>query len=426
MTFPRLAYLTTAYPYVSHTFIRREIIGLERLGYDVTRVAIRAGETVIDAADVSEDSKTLHLLGQSKGWLISHVLRGASLAGMSLLPGLAAAWRLNKASERGLIRHFAYFVEALCLMAYFHGQRIEHVHVHFGTNAAAVAMLSKLMGGPSYSMTIHGPDEFDAPIGLSLGWKVRESAFTVAITHFCDAQLRRWLGAEDWHKLHVVGCTVGEEWFDAAQPVGEDARDIVCVGRLSEQKGQLVLLDALAEAVAGGFSGRLVLVGDGPLRGEIERRIGELDLASRVHITGWADASVVRQSLIDARVLVLSSFAEGLPVVIMEAMALQRPTVCTSIMGIPELVVPGDNGWLVVTGDAKALSEAILAADQTPLARLREMGSAAEKRVRADHCSGEIVKLDGLFRQYLMSDRAGDSKAPAVQADPLIPVKRES
>jgi colanic acid/amylovoran biosynthesis glycosyltransferase len=420
MTSPRVAYLTTAYPYVSHTFIRREIVALERLGYGVTRVAIRAGDAVVDADDVAEDAKTLHLLGQSKGWLLRHGLCGAVLAGGALLAGLGAAWRLSKASERGLVRHLAYFVEALCLMAYLRTQGTEHVHVHFGTNAAAVALLMKLMGGPSYSMTIHGPDEFDAPIGLSLGWKAREALFTVAITRFCDAQLRRWLAVADWHKLHVVGCTVDEEWFDAARPVDEGARDIVCVGRLSKQKGQLVLLDALAEAVARGFTGRLVLVGDGPLRDEIEGRANELDLSAKVRITGWADACEVRRALLDARTLVLSSFAEGLPVVIMEAMALQRPTVCTSIMGIPELVIPGENGWLAVTGDASALAEAIVQADQTPLPRLREMGIAAQDRVRGEHCSGEIAKLDSLFRGYLGHEGARDPQDSDVRPNVMV------
>ncbi len=400
MTQPRIAYLTTAYPYVSHTFIRREILGLERLGYDVARVSIRAGDAIVDDEDLAENTKTLHLLGQRKEWLARKALRGALLAKGRLFRGLAAALRLSRASERGLIRHFAYFVEALCLMAHFEEERIGHVHVHFGTNAAAVALLMKLMGGPSYSMTVHGPDEFDAPIGLSLGWKVREALFTAAITHFCDAQLRRWVTAADWNKVHVVGCTVGEEWFEAAEPVAEDARDMVCIGRLSEQKGQLVLIDALAEAVSRGFSGRLVLVGDGPLRSEIEGRVRELGLSERVHITGWADASLVRRSLLDARILVLSSFAEGLPVVIMEAMALQRPTLCTTIMGIPELVFPGENGWLAVTGDSKALADGMLEADKTPLVRLREMGANAQKQVRADHSGAEIDKMDRLFRTY--------------------------
>lgn len=417
MTRPQLAYLTTAYPYVSHTFIRREILGLERLGYAVTRVAIRAGEDVVDAEDVAENSRTLHLLGQSKLWLVRHALRGALMAKGAIVLGFATTWRLSRASERGLLRHFAYLVEALCLMAYLKEAGTQHVHVHFGTNAAAVAMLMKQMGGPSFSMTIHGPDEFDAPIGLSLGWKAREALFTVAITHFADAQLRRWLSASDWSKLHVVGCTVGEDWFEASRPVDENARDMVCVGRLSEQKGQLVLVDALAEAVSRGFSGRLVLVGDGPLRGEIDKRVKELDLNERVHITGWADAHEVRRCLLEARVLVLSSFAEGLPVVIMEAMALERPTVCTSIMGIPELVVPDETGWLAVTGDVTALADAIMRADETPLDRLREMGRAAQDRVRIGHTGGEIEKMDRLFRKYVKSPGARDSLKANIPPD---------
>ena len=410
MTRPQLAYLTTAYPHVSHTFIRREILGLERLGYRVTRVAIRAGEAVVDADDVAEDAQTLHLLAQGKGWLLRHGLRGVSLARGAVLSGLLTTIRLSLASERGLVRHLAYLVEALCLMAYLEETGTQHVHVHFGTNAAAVAMLMKQMGGPSFSMTIHGPDEFDAPIGLSLGWKAREALFTVAITHFCDAQLRRWLAVSDWGKLHVVGCTVAEEWFEAARPIEDGARDLVCVGRLSEQKGQVVLIEALARAVEGGFDGRLVLVGDGPLRAEIEHRARDLGLAERVHITGWADSTEVRRRLLEARVLVLSSFAEGLPVVIMEAMALTRPTVCTSIMGIPELVIPGENGWLAVTGDAEGLADAILQADRTPVERLREMGRAAQTRVRAEHGPAEIEKMDGLFRRYLMTGGAPDSR----------------
>jgi len=171
------------------------------------------------------------------------------MAGPSFLRGLGTALRLSRSSERGLLRHFAYLAEALCLMPYLRSEEVDHVHVHFGTNAAAVAMLMKRMGGPTYSMTIHGPDEFDAPIGLSLGWKAREALFSVAITHFCEAQIRRWLPATDWSKVHVVGCTVAEEWLAAARPVDEGARDIVCVGRLSEQKGQLVLIDALADAI---------------------------------------------------------------------------------------------------------------------------------------------------------------------------------
>lgn len=397
---PRLAYLTTSYPSVSHTFIRREIQGLEGMGYTISRIAIRAG-TAVDSADTEEEAKTLHLLGRPLVKILGDALQGALRANVKLLKGLTATWRLSRASERGLFKHAAYFVEALALLPHVHRDRIEHVHVHFGTNAATVAMLARLMGGPSYSMTIHGPDELDAPIGFSLGWKMREAAFTVAITHYCSSQLRRWVSYAEWDKIHIVHCSVGPEWFDAASPIDADADAVVCVGRLSGQKGQLLLVDAFADAVARGLDGRLVLVGDGEMRGVIESHISERGLKERIEITGWCDGKEVRRRLLEGRALVLPSFAEGLPVVIMEAMAVQRPVLSTIIMGIPELVRPEEHGWLVVAGDRAALADALLELYATPLERMHRMGAACQERVRERHSTEtEVKKLDALFRRY--------------------------
>lgn len=401
MIHPRIAYLTTSYPHVSHTFIRREILGLERLGYQITRIAIRPSDAVVDRADLAERTRTLHLLGQPKSWLLRQTVRGLLRARGALLTGLGATLRLARSSERGFLRHLAYLVEALSLLPYLEDHNIEHVHVHFGTNAAAVALLIKLMGGPSYSMMIHGPAEFDAPLGLGLGWKVRESRFTTAISRFCDAQIRRWVDREHWTKIHVVGCTVGDEWFQAAVPLSPNERDLICVGRLSEQKGHLTLLEAFAHAVEKGFTGRLVLVGDGALRGTIETRARALGIENRLDITGWADANQVRSHLLAGRALVLASFAEGLPVVIMEAMALLRPVICTSIMGIPELVVPDESGWLVPVCDPARMADAMLAVERAPIDQLHRIAAVAQERVRTHHADEEISKLDVLFRSSL-------------------------
>ena len=395
---PRLAYLTTAYPNVSHTFIRREIQGMERLGYSIFRVAIRSGTIVADAEDATEDAQTLHVLSQPKAWMLRQVLRGVIRVKGKLFKGLLVARTLNRSSERGWLRHTAYLMEALILVPTLGDEAIEHVHVHFGTNAAAVAMLMKTMGGPTFSMTVHGPDEFDAPIGLSLGWKMREAAFTIAISHFCASQLRRWVPPAEWEKIHIVHCTVDDDWFEAARPVDAGADSIVCVGRLSEQKGHLLLLEAFAIAAERGFAGRLVFVGDGAMRETIENRITAYGLSSKVEVTGWCDGSEVRRHLLDARALVLSSFAEGLPMVLMEAMALQRPVLCSSIMGIPELVHDREHGWLVIAGDEGSLADALCELGTTPLARLHEIGRAAQKPVRERHTMRELEKLHSLFR----------------------------
>ena len=393
-----IAYLTTAYPHVSHTFIRREIMGLEALGYAIRRAAIRCGAVLVDAIDEQECKKTLHVLEQPKLAFIGQILHGLMLAGLKLGTATHAAWQLSKPSERGLARHMAYLVEALALRAYFERKRVAHVHVHFGTNAAAVAMLVQLLGGPSFSITCHGPDEFDAPIALSLGVKTSRARFVVATSHYCAAQLRRWTDYSQWDKIHVVRCTVDDAWFDASVAVADSPSSLLTIGRFSAQKGQLMLLDAYADAVSAGLRSPLVMVGDGELRVVIEARIAALGLAGRVQLTGWTDAPGIRVHLSNCRAVVLPSFAEGLPVVLMEAMAFGRPVVTTSVAGIPELVRDGEHGWLVPAGDRASLAGALLAVDTAPVEQLRAMGMAAQQAVRRSHSMrSEVGKLHELF-----------------------------
>jgi glycosyltransferase involved in cell wall biosynthesis len=400
-----LAYLTTAYPSVSHTFIRREILGLEQLGFCIQRFAIRSGTLSADPDDIAEDAKTFHLLGAGPVRLMLLAARGALLARLKTINALRTTLRLSRASERGLLRHLAYLIEALALLVLFRKGSVRHVHVHFGTNAAAVAMLAKQLGGPTFSMTVHGPDEFDAAIGLSIGKKIAEASFTIAISSYCASQLRRWAAFADWPRIHIVRCTVGSDWFDAASPADESARDFVTVGRFSAQKGQILLIDAFADAVSRGVEARLVLVGDGELRAAIEARIRARNLDERVTITGWATGAQVRDWLLRSRALVLPSFAEGLPMVLMEAMALQRPVIATQIAGIPELVRNGIDGWLVTAGDHDALVDAFVAAGTADIATIRKLGTHAQQRVLSRHTTAaEVAKLADLFRRVLRPD----------------------
>jgi colanic acid/amylovoran biosynthesis glycosyltransferase len=397
-----LAYLTTAYPSVSHTFIRREILGLERLGYSIQRFAIRPGTASRDPEDIAEEKVTTHLLSLSRLALASQCFRGLWLSRGRSLRALLMTMQLSRASERGLLRHLAYFAEALALRSIFEQRGIRHVHVHFGTNASAVALLARILGGPGFSMTVHGPDEFDAAIGLSLSIKMHAARFTVAISSYCASQLLRWARFEDWSRIHIVRCTVGEDWFLAATTLPDSASGFVSVGRLSGQKGQMLLIEAFGEAVSRGLRGNLVLIGDGELRAPLEARIAELKLGTRVLITGWATGAEVRKSLLDSRVLVLPSFAEGLPMVLMESMALQRPVIASQITGIPELVRDGLDGWLIVAGDKNQLVEALLQASLAPVDELRRMGHQGQTRVRALHSTDtEVRKLDALFRSAM-------------------------
>ncbi len=400
-----LAYLTTEYPKASHTFIRREILGLERSGQTVLRLAIRASEeSIVDPADVAEHARTTHFLSEPRLTLLYSSLVALLSRPIAFVRAVAMTLRMARRSDRGFVRHAAYLVEATHLLRISQRERIRHVHVHFGTNAAAVARLAQRLGGPTYSLTIHGPDEFDAPQSLSLPAKIADALFVVAISDYGAAQIRRWVPYEQWRKIHIVHCTVDDSFFDSAQPIDPTSRTLVCVGRLTAQKGQFVLLDALAQIVQEGTDAQLVLAGDGELRPQIERRIIELELQDRVEITGWIDESEVRRRLLEARALILPSFAEGLPVVIMEAFALGRAVVSTTIAGIPELVAPKENGWLVPAGNVAELASAMRTVLEASAAQLDHMGRIGQERVRQSHRSAtELPKLLDLFDHYVRS-----------------------
>jgi glycosyltransferase involved in cell wall biosynthesis len=399
----RIAYLTTAYPSVSHTFIKRELLQMERMLGEVSRFAIRhSPHDIVDPEDLRENEKTFRALAQSPTRWAAALLRKGLARPLHLARGLHKTLQLGLRSQRGIARHAMYFAEALLLLDEMDRREIEHVHVHFGTNPTAVAQIMRAMGGPPYSFTVHGPDELDAPIGLSIGRKIEDSAFVVAITNYCAGQLRRWVGHEHWDKIRVVHCTVGDEFFEEAEPIDPASRTLVCVGRLSAQKGQLLLMEAFADAIDRGVDAKLVLAGDGEMRDEIEGLIRRRGLEDRVRITGWISGEQVRREILDARALVLPSFAEGLPMVIMEAYALGRPVLSTYIAGIPELVVDGENGWLIPSGSKDAITEALVEVLRTPVARLEDMAARGREAVRAQHYTPtETAKLVEHVREAL-------------------------
>jgi len=394
----RVAYLTNAYPKISHTFIRREIHALEALGHFVLRLSIRRGDAV-HAADRAEASRTVVCLELPKVRFLLATLITALGRPLAMLRGLVMAMRMSRASDRGLFRHLAYLCEAAVLLRICESQHVGHVHVHFGTNPAAVARLMRCLsrGRLSYSMTIHGPDEFDAPRGFALHEKVADAAFVAVISDFCHAQVRRWSDPEHWRKLHVVRCTV-DRAFTSIGPIPASSRTLLCVGRLSAQKGHLLLLEALACLRDNGVDANLILAGDGELRRAIEQAMRALGLETRVQITGWIAEPQLQQLLARARVVVQPSFAEGLPVVLMEALAMRRPVIATWVAGIPELVRPGENGWLVPAGSVSELAAAMASALETPADRLDSMGRYGERLVRERHDGmTEVRKLEALF-----------------------------
>ncbi|MCU0527390.1 MAG: glycosyltransferase [Elainella sp. Prado103] len=398
-----IAYLVNQYPKVSHSFIRREILALEQAGIPVLRFSIRSrAEELVDAADQQELAKTRFILQVGALGLLFGLLKVSLSRPIAFLQALRATVRLSRRSEQGLAKHFAYLAEACVLLGWLQQSQVRHLHVHFGTNSTTVALLCRMLGGPPYSFTVHGPEEFDKVKMIALPEKIDRAAFVVAISQFGKSQLYRWCPAAQWDKIHVVRCGVDEVFLGQPLTPIPDRPQLVCVGRLCEDKGQLLLVEAVRRLRDEGLPIQLILVGDGELRSEIEARIARDRLESQIQITGWASSTEVRSQITAARAFVLPSFAEGLPVVIMEALALGRPVISTTIAGIPELVTP-DCGWLVPPSSIEALVDAMRSVLQQPIETLTALGQQGAKRVAAQHDAQiESRKLVDLFRQSLM------------------------
>jgi colanic acid/amylovoran biosynthesis glycosyltransferase len=397
-----IIYIINQYPKISHTFIRREILALEASGVRVIRCTIRPsreGDSV-DASDTREREVTRAILGRGALLRLAAAILCEVASNPARFAGAAAmSLKLARRSERGTIAHLAYLAEACVLKRIAAEAGAAHIHVHFGTNPAAVALLCRLLGGPPYSVTVHGPEEFNAPRALSLGEKVRHAAFVAAISEFTRGQLYRWADTADWAKIHVIRCGLDASYLGGPPPpLALDSRLFVCVGRLAEQKGHLVLIEAAARLAAAGRDFEVAIIGDGPLRAQIERRVEELGLGDKVRLLGWRDDDGVRDEILRSRALVLPSFAEGLPVVLMEALALGRPAIATYVAGIPELVEPGVNGWLVPAGSVEALANAMTDCLEAPPCKLIPMGLKGREAVSGRHdIASEARKLSLLF-----------------------------
>lgn len=398
---PRIAYLINQYPKVSHTFILREILALERQGFEILRIAVRGWDAdLIDADSLRERAKTRYVLQAGVPALLLAALRTLVSAPQRFISAFALAIRMGWRAERPLPYHLVYLAEACRILPWLKSFGATHMHAHFGTNSAEVAMLAHALGGPPYSFTVHGPYEFDKPRFLGIGEKVRRAAFVAAVSSFGRGQLYRWVEQIHWHKIKVVHCGLEAAYYEMAPTAPAAAPRLVCVGRLCAEKGQLLLVEAAHRLAAKGIAFELVLAGEGELRAEIAALIARFALGRQVHMTGSITTDRVREEILQARALVLPSLAEGLPMVIMEAMALRRPVLTTYVAGIPELVLPGENGWLFPSGSIDELTAAIEDCLSRPPAELRAMGESAHARALERHSIDvEAAKLAGLFRE---------------------------
>ncbi len=351
----------------------------------------------MDEQDRVERERTRYVLQAGAPALLLALARMLLTRPIRLLEALLLVWRMSRRSARPLFVHLIYLAEACRVVPWLRKAGAQHIHAHFGSNSAEAAMLVHILGGPAWSFTVHGPEELDKPQFIGLSEKIRQCSFVVAVSSYTRSQLYRWAELQFWPKVQVVHCGLDAAYFTGPVIAVPPARRLLCVGRICQQKGQLLLVEAAHRLRAQGVDFELVLAGDGEMRGAIEALVARQHLQARVRITGWISSEQVRDEILAARALVLPSFAEGLPVVIMEAMALRRPVISTFVAGIPELVQPGEHGWLVPAGDVEALARVMQDCLDAPTDFLMRMGNAAHKRVLARHCvdkqAAQLVKF---------------------------------
>lgn len=397
-----IAYFHSVYARVGDTFIRAEVHQLRTTGHTVHTFSVReanASELIFPEIR-DEHARTDYILRHGPLRLMGHAILEFLRAPGKSLSAIVLATQCGWPGIKGRLLPYAYFIEACYLARQLRAKNISHLHDHNGQGCAFVAMLASMLSGVPYSMTIHGPGEFDRPTLLALAEKVGRSKFTVAVSEYGRSQLYRWVDHAHWPKIKVIHCGLESAFFNGAPVPPPAARRLVCIGRLSEQKGQLLLIEAAGRLVAKGVEFELVLVGDGELRAEIEALIAQRGLGRQVRLAGSISSEKLFEEILSARGLVLPSFAEGLPRVIMEAMALRRPVLTTYVAGIPELVLPGVNGWLFPAGSIDALTAAMEDCLSRPVEELRAMGEAAYARVLERHSVGtEVAKLAALFTQ---------------------------
>jgi colanic acid/amylovoran biosynthesis glycosyltransferase len=353
----RVAYLLSEHPVISHTFIDREIRELERRGHHVEIAAIRKpdGLSVLGAEAEEWVSRTFYVLAELKRFPVAVVRLAQKGCNWKCM---ISTW-FRAISRRPLrLASYAYFVEAVIVVDWMLERDIEHVHNHFGNAAGTVAAIAAASHLIKFSMSIHGPDIFYNVESDLLAEKLRWAHFVRCISWYSRSQLCLLTPPEQWGKFEIVRCGVETSLFAPREEPINPVPRVLCVGRLVPAKGQALLVEASARLRASGCAHQLVLVGTGPDEAFLREKIAKEGL-DHVIMPGGMNQQGVRAEYRRADLFVLASFAEGVPVVLMEAMACGIPVISTRITGIPELIEDGVSGLLVPPGDADALASAI-------------------------------------------------------------------
>lgn len=401
---PKLAYFVSAYPAISHTFILREIKRLRELGHTIETASINPPDRALEAMDAYE-------LNEAKQ---TYCIKNAGALGALTALGYwmrktpVRLWQMIR--QGSMLGHgqrrwvgLAYAVEAAMVARWMDQRQTRHLHVHFGNVGATVGMLVKQLNGCHLSYTIHGPDEFDDVPGQHLALKMASADQVICISQFARAQLMRISHPQHWSKFQLCRLGVSPQQFDfklrGHQRQASQPAKLLCVGRLTPAKAQVLLVQACAQLRDAGTAFHLTMVGDGPDRARVEQAIGQHQLHSHITMTGALTQSQVRSQFDQADIFVLPSLAEGIPVVLMEAIASGVPCVTTPVNGIPELIQHRQTGLLALPGDVESLTQQLASLIDAPLMGDTLATEARDKLLAEFDLELNVQRLSQIFQQ---------------------------
>ncbi|MDD5272345.1 MAG: glycosyltransferase [Methylovulum sp.] len=384
----RIAYLVSQYPAYSHTFILREVQQLRQLGLAIAVASINPPDrplAKLTDTERTEAEQTFYVKAEGPVKALVAVGKTLFTRPLGLWRGVRHARRLGGWDIKRLLYHVFYLAEAVLIGQWLHSQQIRHLHVHFATPAASVGMLVKTVFDTGFSFTVHGPDEFYDAAGYNLPEKILAADFIFCISHYARSQVMKLSPVQAWPKLEVCRLGVDPQRFAPAPKIKVNCQcELLCVGRLTSAKGQAILLEAIAQLQNEQLPVRLTLVGMGPDEKSLQAYAEQLAISGQIRFTGAIDQDHILAYYQSADIFVLPSFAEGLPVVLMEAMAMEIPCITTAITGIPELIHNDEDGVLVAASDVAGLAEAIKHLANDP-ERRRRIGQAGRRKVLAEY-----------------------------------------
>ncbi len=410
-----IAYLTGEYPRATDTFIQREVASLRGQGVTVLTCSIRktGQEHLVGEEQRAEAAETFYVIQAARnlGYLTGCHLRALTRDPRRYFSALRFAVRTSAPGARAFLYQLFYFFEAVVLADHLRRNGVRHLHNHIAKASCTVAMLTSRVSGIPFSFTLHGPDIFFEPERWRLDAKISEAKFVACISHFCRSQAMAFSHKDDWDKLHIVHCGVDPVRYQG-RDVTRQGNQLLFVGRLAGVKGVPLLLETMRTLGQEFPNLRLVLVGDGPERAVLEQQAKEMGVSDAIMFAGYKSQSEVATILMESDALVLPSFAEGVPVVLMEAMAANLPVVSTRVAGIPELVEDKVSGVLVPPGDVTALCAGLRQVLSDGDLRIR-MGAEGYKKVTAEF----DVEREAAWLLRIISIYYNTSKRPGLRPE---------